>query len=245
MAYYLKDKEETHPAYGLLSFHRVTGDPGPLFGSHLDHHHGYIEMHLAKGELIRDGNEDRYYGNTRGDVVSVKMSAAQFAELVTTLNMGLGTPVTITSVKGEVVEKIPADKKTEQQNIRESFEEEMYAKTKDLRAAEARIDEILNKKGTLTKKDKEAIRSLYKNLLRHFEANAGFAVRMFSESVEKVIVEAKANVDNFVTTSLTAMGLDALKKKFTSNSVLKSLTGETTTPKNSMIDMLPEATDAE
>jgi len=234
--------EETHPAYGLLSFHRITGHPGKLYGSHLDSHHGFIQMRLARGRLQREGTKDWHFGSNRGEFVEVNMSPAQFAELITTMNMGSGTPCTVVRFNGEAVEKIPEDHVPEQVNIRNSFEKEIRKKTQKLRANEARLEEILSKKGGLTKKDRNEIRELYGRMLLHFEANAGFAVQCFSEATEKVVVEAKANVDNFVTGALTKLGLDALKDKFTSNTVLKSLIGKN---EEAVVDVLPESVDAE
>lgn len=233
------ETEEQHPAYGLMSIHRVTGNPGTLFGSPLDYHHGFIEIHVAKGTVITRNatGEQRYFGASRGDKIVVRMSNNQFAEMITTLNIGVGIPVTITSFDGKPVEEIPQDRDTPLDTLRDSLETELSNKTRTLREAESRLDEILDKKGALNKKDRLEIKTLYKNILQNFESNTSFAVTLYKETLAKVTTEAKANVDSFVASSLTALGLDALKKKFTSSTVLSSLSARS---KKEVLDALPE-----
>ena len=88
----LFEKKEKHPSYGMLGFSRRQGSKTNLFGSSIQHQNT-ISMTLRQGEMHRGLNTDWFFG---GDViVEVEMSQAQFAEAITSMNMGSGVPVTI------------------------------------------------------------------------------------------------------------------------------------------------------
>ena len=50
-------KKETTPAYGMLSFHRVTGGDPNLFGSSVKHNQK-IMLTLKEGNVSRDLSQD-------------------------------------------------------------------------------------------------------------------------------------------------------------------------------------------
>lgn len=86
------NKRKTHPAYGMLSFSRRTGGKQSLFGSSIEHK-DVIAMTLRHGEVDRQLNRDWYHGTEV--IAEVEMSYAQFAEAITSMNIGTGVPVTI------------------------------------------------------------------------------------------------------------------------------------------------------
>jgi len=218
-----------HPAYGMVAFHRIQGNPGQLFGSHLDSHEGYIRLEIKEGAVDRSLHNDYYSSTTLSSIVTVDLSAAQFAALLTTMNVGDGVPCTIARRDGKMVERLPRRSVTEQQKMRKEFKETITESLSGLRKNESRLDELLNKKGALGVKDRKEIRELYKSMIRHLESNAKFSLDMFTEATEKVVTEAKANIDNFVTGTLTKLGLEALTDRFKANTVLKDTLGASAT----------------
>ena len=107
--------EREHPSYGILHISRTSGGTSAirLFGSPLATHYGTIRLTISKGKWIHGLNHDRYFGMSK-DFIEVEMSAAQFADAITSLNMGSGTPCTIRYVGGERVPD-PPDHATEDQ----------------------------------------------------------------------------------------------------------------------------------
>lgn len=85
-------EKTTHPAYGMLSFSRRSGSKTPLFESSIEHR-DTIAMTLTHGDVTRGLNTDWYHGN--GIIAEVEMSYSQFAEAITSMNMGSGVPVTV------------------------------------------------------------------------------------------------------------------------------------------------------
>jgi len=83
----------SHPSYGTLAFSRRTGGRGtPLFGSSIEHR-DTIAMTLYHADITRGLHYDSIYGDKK--IVEVEMSYSQFAEAITSMNMGSGVPVTV------------------------------------------------------------------------------------------------------------------------------------------------------
>ena len=71
-------------------------------------HRCYLADHL-NGFMEREDSQDRYFVKTsrKNCIVEVDMSYTQFAEAITSLNMGDGVPVTITNIGGQPVPGCP------------------------------------------------------------------------------------------------------------------------------------------
>lgn len=61
-------------------------------------------MYLREGEVTRELSNDFYYGGN--EIVEVKMSYSQFAELITSMNQGTGVLVTLNILKAKEKLKI-------------------------------------------------------------------------------------------------------------------------------------------
>ena len=105
-----RDGEKQHPSYGMIRFARssIGGSGTALFGSSIMHNN-VIRLSISKGMMEREGNEDWFLAGTdiNDMIVEVEMSYTQFAEAITSLNIGEGIPVTITKVNGTFVEPCP------------------------------------------------------------------------------------------------------------------------------------------
>ena len=114
--------EREHPSYGLVRISRVTGGPGAqnLFGSPLARHYGTIRLSIGTAKWIHGLHHDHYHGSLRGEHIGIEMSAAQFADMITSLNMGSGTPCTLRYLAGVEVPP-PPDHATEAEHIRDNF----------------------------------------------------------------------------------------------------------------------------
>jgi hypothetical protein len=97
---------EIHPSFGLVSISRVSGSRR-LFESPFEHQH-YITLSISRADRSRT---DLHYNHIMpcGEIVEVAMSEVQFAQMVTSLNMGVGTPCTISHLDGEMVKEPEPD----------------------------------------------------------------------------------------------------------------------------------------
>lgn len=203
---------DKHPAFGMVGFSRRQGNPGRLFGSSLKMHESYVTLSIRTAERIRESGYDRFYGSIRGDLIEVDLSAAQFAELLTTMNVGIGVPCTIRHVDGKRVDLIPDDDALEVEQIRKTFRKEVRQHAADMRKEMVGLQDLLDKKN-LGQADRRAIMSKFESMLRKYEDSAPFMLDQFEEASEKVVQHAKAEVDAFITSNVMAEGIRAITQR--------------------------------
>ena len=199
--------EREHPSYGILHISRTSGGTSAirLFGSPLATHYGTIRLTISKGRWIHGLNHDRYFGMNK-DFIEVEMSAAQFADAITSLNMGSGTPCTLRYVGGERVAE-PPDHPTEAEHIRDNFESTLGKFTAKAGLYRKRIEELTSK---LSQKARDEIRIALDVIEDQLASNVPFVVKQFQEATTRITTSAKAEVDAFVTGVVRAAGLQSI-----------------------------------
>ena len=84
-----------HPSFANLYIGRSqSSGKVALFGSSIKHH-DIINLRISPAFMDRDLNYDRYYAENL-PYIEIAMSQSQFAQAITSLNMGAGVPVTLT-----------------------------------------------------------------------------------------------------------------------------------------------------
>jgi hypothetical protein len=205
------EERENHESYVMVGFSRRQGSPGRLFGSSLKTHESYVTLKVSKGERIHSLGYDRYYGGMNGDILEVDLSAAQFAELLTTMNVGSGVPGTLRRAFNKRVEPA-SETELEVEKIRVGFKKKMGDLASTCRQDIKDVEALLEKKG-LVKADKEAILAKFRRVMMEVESNTPFMLSQFEEATEKVVTHAKAEVDAFMTHNVVSEGLRALAAK--------------------------------
>ena len=111
-----------HESFGMLQISRVSGESGNLFGSSIQHQH-FIEMRICPGHKSRDLYQD-WIGSSMLPYITINMSNSQFAEAITGLNLGSGTPVTLKSMIDLSTKKIVKFEDCPQENKVKQFDDE-------------------------------------------------------------------------------------------------------------------------
>lgn len=192
---------ETHPAWGMISVHRsqVMGGPGNgavLFDSDIPHHH-VVTVRLHEARRKRDLNRD--YKHAGRIISEVTFSEAQWATFIASTNMGSGVPCTIQwreSLENPLVPDMPYLPR-----LQESMAEVRGA-------AEAAIQQIRDAFEKVKEKpNKGNIRHL-ESMIDNAPSNMAFAARSLNEHTEKVVENAKADLEAFVLDRAAQLGLD-------------------------------------
>lgn len=213
------DDFEKHPGFGLVGFSRVSGNPGKLFGSNLESHGTYISLSIHQAKRSHDLGQDFVMADrSELGVIEVHLSAAQFAELLTSMNIGDGVPCTIHRRDGRTVEEIPTGEQSEPERIQDAFEAKVAGIVEKLKGGVKEGRESLLAKGPILRKEREHIAKVLEWLLREVESNMPFHLRQFQESTERTTTQAKAEVDAFVTTAAINLGIEQLAQAVKSNS---------------------------
>jgi len=204
-----KDEEvETHPAYGACMVSRVTGQI-KLHGSALDQHGSFIVLTVRKAERIHHLHQDWHHPT---DVlIEVAMSHAQFAEMITTPNIGSGIPCTIQSFGGKRVSAISFETETEAKKVVEGFREHQEEFVAGMRERLDKVAGILEKK-SINKADRKEIMSVLESAVTEMSSNQPFVVEQFQRAAEKVVTQGKTELDAMVSGAVNRLGLKSLKQ---------------------------------
>lgn len=198
---------EKHPSWGMAEFSRAThGGPVRLFGSSLKQHATTVVLSIRKGERKHELGQDWYSADE--ELIEVEFSAAQFAALLTTMNIANGVPCTIRRVLMERMPDVPEDLR-ETERVQESARVRFEGITGSLRELVEQADALL-KRGDLKAGERRNTRDLLAKIAQDIEANMPFMLRQFEEATEKIATAAKAEVDAFLTTAATRLGMKRL-----------------------------------
>lgn len=141
-------------------------------------------------------------------MLELDLSAAQFAELLTSMNVGSGVPCTLRYADGKRKEN-PPEEKLEAEQVRHDFKDKTEQVARKMDASVKKIGELLAKKN-LGQKDREEIQNLLGLIVQDVRSNLPFWLRSFNEATEKMTVAAKAEVDAFMTHAVMLAGIKAL-----------------------------------
>lgn len=191
----MSDKQpeyKEHPAYGAAMFNRQTGNAGRLFGSPLKDHSSTVSLTISRAVVKHDLGQDWIHGTGR-ELIEVRFSAAQFADLLTNMNHGSGVPCTIERVGIDRMEGIPENEPVEHEKVVEAFKEQNQDTVDRLQDALKKVRELL-KKPKLSKDDKDSIEWILGKALQDVKDNAPFMLQQFGEAATKVVTHAKAEV---------------------------------------------------
>ncbi len=202
------NKEEVfqHPSYGMIGFHRVTGSTR-LFGSSIPKHNRFITLSIKHGERMHHQSRDWYFGKKQ--IIEVNLSAAQFADLITSMNMGDGVPCTINWLNGTV--EPPPDLETETEKVRTNFREDLQDLVVKLKASQKEVEAILEQK-SIKVADRKTIKAKLFKVVQDVEANLPFVLESFQEASTKVVTHAKAEIESFTTTRIMAAGVEHIRQ---------------------------------
>lgn len=202
----LLESKDKHDSYGMLQFNRSFGGSTSLFGSSIQHR-DIITMYLREGEVSRELNKDFYLGGNR--IVECEMSYSQFAEMITSMNVGTGVPVTIRYIQGKgKIEDCPfIDKKKQYEEEFRNNLDKSNEKANDLLES---VRQMFEEKKSFTKKDKEEILSKIHLLSMEMNENREFIYKQFNEQMDKTTLEAKGEIEVFMQNKINSVASAAL-----------------------------------
>lgn len=197
----------TDESIAMISANRVSGHPHPLVGTSIAHSNT-IKIRISRGEQKRDLHRDWFYA--REPYIEVEMSLSQWAEFITSLNMGDGVPCTLSKKDGRT---IPEPQFT---SVRGMYEDEFRERSEIVKKAiadgRARVQAILEKKN-IGKADREEILQLIESMEREAGPNLSFIGASFNEQMDKTVMEAKGEVEGFVENKLRAISVAAISQQ--------------------------------
>ena len=206
----LKRETHRHPAFGMVSFGRVTGGDNVLFGSSIKHD-DRIRLTIKHGEQDRTLHEDRYYGRKR--IVEVEMSYSQFAECIGAMNVGDGVPCTIRYTEKEGYVPAIEESNSKREQFRNEFGDTIAKAMEQVQNQINQIQESINNKKNLGVKDRKEIISQLQQVKYNIGCNLDFCVEQFDEQMDKSTMEAKGEIEAFCQNKINSIAQAALVEK--------------------------------
>lgn len=187
----------THPAFGLIGAHRVSGK-AVLFGSDFVHH-GYVNITIRRAEMNRSLSRDWPFG--RQELIEVSLSEAQWATFVSSMNISDGVPCTIEHVQREVMPAMPVPARRD-----DVFAAEMDKALHEAREWAAKMREKVGAMGLSAKKASELLDCLHMLDMR-IGSSVEFVAKQFGEHMEDVTEHAKLEVNAYALRALHGLEL--------------------------------------
>ena len=197
---------EKHKSWGMVGFYHNFGSGRELFGSDVTNHNTIrltVKHAIKHRELGRDW--------TMGDdiICEVELSALQFAELLTNMNMGDGVPCTIkyTREDGYVDYK---SEKSKIEVIQEERNAEIEKASSNLQEVIGELIELINNKKVPKTVGSELLHKLKCATSNLEGSNYEFYKKQAFNEVAKMVVEAKSQISEHINHKIYSVGLEHL-----------------------------------
>jgi hypothetical protein len=150
------------------------------------------------------------------------MSPSQFAEAITSLNIGDGIPVTISMINenGKLKRIPPPPFKDERDIYDREFKEDVKNVMKDTSDLITEVKNMASEK-TISKKALNVVIKKLEQIQRNIESNMPFVAKSFNEFLGKAVSSAKIEFDSFVDNKITQTGLQALQNQAPKSQLLE------------------------
>lgn len=200
-----EETKEEHPSFGTIRVSRVQGH-ARLFQCSVDTGQS-IRITISTAQRNRNLARDWVFSGK--ELIEVEMSCNQFAEMITHLNCGDGTPCTLKHINRNRIPEPP------QHHIREKYVEEFDSCMKDVHEAcnaVADLEAVLDA-SKVSKAYRAKIVHLFESMSRKIWDSVPFIHSQFNEKMGHVVTEAKAEVEAFVESKIRSLGIDALESE--------------------------------
>lgn len=179
-----------HPAFGCVQISRPHGGHNVLFGSEIIHN-SYVS--LAIYEAVERYDTGYKSHSPRNPIIEIKMSADQWARMVSSIGIGEGTPCTLDWIRGTGrLPRIPEPVVGEQhkQTISEKGQQAINASRKMIAEIEA-----LQADGKISAKAAKVLLGQARMTINIINGTMPFVVEQAQEHIEKIVTDAKSTVE--------------------------------------------------
>lgn len=204
-----------HESYGIINVSRISGGV-KLFGTVQDTHTTFISLRIQRARADKSEfdaalrvHED--YGNKDRDIVEVMLSAAQWAELLSSVSAGTGVPCTLRSVRGREMAKVPESYQDNPDRIVEEFKQKMLERPKTSDFTFATLATAL-RNSKLSKKDQDIAVALARTLGESGVRDAEWVLEEFSSHAARLRAAHMVELDATITGVVQKLGLERLRE---------------------------------
>lgn len=215
----MKDAQRyDHPSYGIITISRMTSNKKRSFyGSSMKHNQS-ICIQIRKSYKERALNHDWYMGGE--PLIEIEMTPHQWAEFLSSMNIGDGVPCTIRCDRGN--QYTCPDEPSQRELFQKEFDQEVQKSMDSIQSAIQLWSQLAAKK-SLTKADKDQITNLLQNIQTTFRSNIPFVQKSFNETLDNTVHAAKSELEAWQDNMLHALGVKALGEQMAQADVMDSI----------------------
>jgi len=190
-----------HPSYAIIGLSRITGTRS-LFNSPFAHQ-GFMRLRIGRAEKHRHLSND-WIHSLGQPLIEVDLSYSQFAEFLTSANIGDGVPCTINRFQGQGVPE------PEIENYFETFKTERDVTIQKCSDAFNALDALIGSLN-ISKKAQGELYAAAKTARRAITDSIPFIEDQFVEHMEGVTAKAKVEIASYGNAVVHQLGLAALR----------------------------------
>ncbi len=197
-------EKQKHPCFGKIRIVKFQGDCN-FFGSNVTHHGG-ITISISRASYERSLSHN--WISADDELIEVRLSPLQFAELITSAMNTEGVPCTIERDQSGYIK--PADFADDVEHFKNEYNEDVQNQISDIADALRLVDEGLEAK-SVKKSDLKTIKARLEKLQQDIVSNMPYVKKNFTKHVQKTILEAKTSVECFIESRVISLGLKSLQ----------------------------------
>lgn len=202
------DKKETHPAQGVVVLTKRHGNGQTIFGSD-NLHSETVCLQFKEASVTRNLARNWIFGEKT--ILELRMSAAQWGEMISSFSNGSGTPVTYTH-RADIGKAVPEYEipQTDREKYTAEMREHIDIGLKAIRDLKEKIIASLNKPNVTKKEMKEMIYDIEK-AERELVPNTKFIVDSFEKSTQKRLSDARIEIEAAAHNYIVELGLNTAR----------------------------------
>lgn len=197
-------EKKIHPCYGKVRVSKFQGQSN-FFGSNVTHDGG-ITISISTASIERSLSTNWIHADK--NLIEVKLSPLQFAELITSSMNTEGVPCTIKSDHNGRIEQ--DDFSDDVEHFKNEYNEKVRGQISGMEEALQLVDDGLAAK-SVKKSDLKTIRGHLAKLQQDIVSNMPFVKDCFKEHIDRTILEAKTSVEHFIESRVVSLGLESLQ----------------------------------
>ncbi|MBU4680400.1 hypothetical protein KC222_00030 [Cedecea davisae] len=207
-----------HPAFGMVSVNRTSSGGTRLFASDLSHSEVVTMRFYEAEQLEQDGIQKcRLTGGRRGaPLLSVSLSPAQWAAMITSFGLGDGVPCTINALHTTGFQRLPEIGRIE--STRERYERQIQeAGQREIAKVQTAMSALreLAEKGKAGKRELAEALSKIDTALYNLPGNLSFTTELIQENMDKVVASGKAELEAVALGVATRLGVKEISRLIT------------------------------
>lgn len=208
-------QEKTHPAFGMVQFLRSSGGSDQkFFGSEVTGHGTTFTLQIVRGRQVWSLHESHFFGDST-PLIEVNMTAAQFVQLLTTMNQGSGVPCTLrrAHLNAGHPDIVPGiiDDQTTHQLMQDDLKSSVSGVVEEMAALVNELKITLEDSSVPKKKKEELVRKV-EHVKMQVKENMPFLLTQYQRALDKQKSAHLAEVDAAITGMIQSLGMQSLKQ---------------------------------